>query len=178
MRELYKVKPSFVFLQETHFQTGKVPTLHHKYFPKAHHATNCISKSKGVSILISRSSGFEVTQQLVDTEGRYLLPKSTWGSMPLTLANVYFPNKANAQFCRRFIEELKGFASGCIILGGDFNVALNPFQDTSLGNSSLTYRILKNIKMSLQSLTLIDSWNVINPSGKDYTYYSAPHDRY
>lgn len=98
--------------------------------------------------------------------------------MPLTLANVYFPNKACAQFCRRFIEELKSFASGCIIQGGDFNVALNPLQDTSSGNSSLTYCILKNIKMSLQSLTVIDSWCVLNLTGKDYTYYSSPHDRY
>lgn len=49
------------------------------------------------------------------------------GGSPVTLANVYFPNKAHMTFCQQIIRDLQGFTSGCLIMGG------NPLTDTSNG---------------------------------------------
>lgn len=64
------------------------------------------------------------------------------------------------------------------MLGGDFNIPLNPLQDTSTSKSSVAYHTLKCIKTLLHSITLIDSWRTIHPTGKAFTFYSAPHKKY
>lgn len=69
-------------------------------------------------------------------------------------------------------------ASGCIILGRDFNVPLDPLQDTSNSRSSLSYRILKKIRTLLNKLTLKETWRVTHPQEKDYTYFSMVHNEY
>lgn len=46
-----------------------------------------------------------------------------------------------------------GFASGVLILGGDFNVTLNPGVDSSSGSSCIPYRALKRLKVLLNSLS-------------------------
>lgn len=64
------------------------------------------------------------------------------------------------------------------ILGGDFNIPLNPLTDTSSGTTSVPYRALKNIKRNLTSMALQDTWRLLNPAVKDFTFYSHPLDRY
>lgn len=67
---------------------------------------------------------------------------------------------------------------GLVIIGGDFNIPLNPLQNTSTGTTPNAYKILKQIKLLLRSLMLVDPWRLLNPTGKDFTYYSAPHNKY
>lgn len=178
LRELKKGKPQFVFLQETHFKTNNIPKLTSPQFPRAFHATTPDSKSKGVTILIGRDTPFKLNEQLCDPEGRFVFLKGTYNDLPLTLANVYFPNKSHITFCQLIVRRLQEFADGCIILGGDFNVPLNPLLDTSNGRTCITYKILKKIKSLLHKLQLVDSWRFLNPDGRDYTHFSIPHNRY
>lgn len=98
--------------------------------------------------------------------------------MPNTIANVYFSNKAHLTFCKPLVHQLKGFTSECLILGGDFNIPLNPLLDTSTGKTSIRYKTLKQIKSLLHSLQLVDSWRFLNPDGRDDTFYSIPHKKY
>lgn len=70
------------------------------------------------------------------------------------------------------------FQEGILILGGDLNVPLNPLQDTSTGTYSLPYAALRSIKSQLQMLLLHDSWHFLNPNGRDYTFFSAPLNKY
>lgn len=67
------------------------------------------------------------------------------------LANVYVPNSKQALFYRSTLKILSDFQEGIFILGGDFNVPLNPIQDTSTGTSSIFYGVLRNIKTQLQN---------------------------
>lgn len=111
LRELEKGRPSFVFLQETHFRTNHIPRLTDHYFTEVHHATNNTSKSKGVSILVSKDAKFELTDKLVDPGGRIIFLKRLCHRVTLTLANVYFPNTAQLTFCQKMIVELTGFST-------------------------------------------------------------------
>lgn len=174
LRELEKGKPQFVFLQETHFRTNQIPKLTNSFFTEAHHATNDVAKS----ILISKEAPFTLTDRLVDPEGRYVFLKGTYRDRTLTLANVYFPNSAQITFCQKVIHKLKGFSSGLILMGGDFNIPLDPTVDSSTGTSCITYRALKKVKQLLSSLQLVDTWRFLHPEARDFTFHSIPDDRY
>lgn len=143
LREIKRGKPHFVLLQETHFRTQQIPRLTDSIYTRAYHATNDFAKSKGISILLSREAPFELLEQMVDPEGRFLFLKGSYAGTPITIANVYFPNKAHLTFCKKVVHPLQGFATGCLILGGDFNIPLNPLTDTSNGTTSIRYKILK-----------------------------------
>lgn len=178
LREIKKGKPHFVMLQETHFKTDHVPKLTDSTFTRAFHATNDHTKTKGVSILVNKNAPFELTEQMTDIDSRYIFLKGNYGGIPITIANVYFPNKAHLTFCKHVVHQLQEFNSGCLMLGGDFNIPLNPLTDTSTGSTSIRYKTLKGIKSLLHSLQLIDSWRFLNTDGQDYTFYSAPHEKY
>lgn len=81
-------------------------------------------------------------------------------------------------FFRETLQLLTEFFSGILVVGGDFNVALNPQQDSSNGSTSLPYRALRAIKKQLQELTLHDTWSTLHPNDRDFTFYSSPHSKY
>lgn len=166
-----------MFLQEINYNTHHMPRLTDSVFTRTFHATNDHARSKGVSILISKDAPFELTEQLTDPDGRFVFLKGTYGGAHLTLANAYFPNKSYLTFCKHIVKQLQGFTSGCLILGGDFNIPLNPLADTSTSKTSIKYKVLKKMKSLLHSLQLIDSWCFLNPDGRDFTFYSIPHER-
>lgn len=128
--------------------------------------------------MVSKDAKFELTDKLVDPEGRFIFLKGSCHGITITLANVYFPNTEQFSFCQKMITELTSFYKGRLILGGDFNVPLNPSEDTSSGKTYLTYRTLKRIKNILHSLSLIDTWHFLHPDDRDYTFCSIPHNRY
>lgn len=172
LRELKKGRSHFVFLQETNIKTHHVPSLTDSFFTKAYHATNNYSKYKRGSILVSKETPFELSEQVIDQKGRFVFLKGTYGGTPLTLANVYFPNTAHLTFCNHIVQELQGFASGCIILRGYFIIPLNRLVDTSSGKTCISYQVFKKLK------TLLLLLEFLNPEGRDFSFYSSPHDRY
>lgn len=73
---------------------------------------------------------------MVDPGGRYIIIKGKYASKPITLANMYCPNKHQISFFRKTCDLLSSFLEGIVILGGDFNVPLNPALDTSTGTTA------------------------------------------
>lgn len=140
--------------------------------------TNYISKWKGVPLLVSGKAPLTLTDHMADLEGWYILLKDTYGGSPIMLANVYFPYYAHIIFCQRMTRAIQWFASGCLILGGDFIIPLNPLVDSSSRKSCITYKILKVIKSLLHSLQLIDTWRFLHPEARVFTFHSIPHNRY
>lgn len=143
-----------------------------------YHASNDTSKTKGVAILISKNCPLKITESKHDLNGRYIFLKGTLHNRPITLANLYAPNKKQVTFFRETLQLLTEFYAGILVVGGDFNVALNPQQDSSTGATSLPYRALRAIKKQLQELTLHDTWRTLDPNDRDYTFYSSPHSKY
>lgn len=178
LRELKKGRLNFAFLQETHFKTNQIPKRTNSFFTEAYYATNGCTKSKEVSILVSKDAPFTLTDRLTNPEGRYIFLKGTYAGTPLNPANVYFPNSAHITFCQRIIRVLQGFMTGCLILEGDFNNPLNPLVDTSSGKTCITYKIPKRVKALLHSVQVFDTWRFLHPNEQDFTFHSIPHNRY
>ena len=90
------------------------------------------------------------------------------------LVNVYAPNKTPDQ-CSFFdklnnnIEEYVANTESRLIVGGDFNVLLNPDFDCSGGNSSRKDSV-KNIQDLCLDFDLVDIWRVRNPQTKRFTW--------
>lgn len=151
----HKQKANIICIQETHFKADKVPKLQDKTFSLAYHATNPEGKTKGVSILISKQTSFQLLDSMLDPGGRYIFLKGKIGSHPITIANIYAPNTKQVAFFRKIKYLLTNFTSGILILGADFNIPLNPLIDTSNGTPSFPFRALK--LQELQDLMLHDA---------------------
>lgn len=122
LSSLTKHKAHFIYLQETHFRSDSIPKLSNHVYQSAFHATNPISKTKAVSILISKHAYFHLLDSLVDPDGRFVFLKGTYASKPITLANIYCPNEHHVTFFRKTCKLLLSFQQGLVLLGGDFNV--------------------------------------------------------
>lgn len=76
------------------------------------------------------------------------------------------------------LELLAEFKEGFLVLGGDVNVSPDPLLDTSHARPSCSYAFLKHFCKALQSHLLIDSWRVLHPTGRDFSYYSKVNNVY
>lgn len=97
---LWKAKADVVFIQETHFKSDNIPKLTNSAYPTVYHATNLDSKSKGVSILISKNCPLQIQDTMIDPNARYISLKGKLHNIPITLANLYALNKQHVPFLR------------------------------------------------------------------------------
>ena len=93
-----------------------------------------------------------------------------------TIANIYAPTRAfekeQITTLGELTKGLQSFAMENIILGGDFNVHLNPYLDKTTGmsetNDCVNYR--KELLAFLNSENLVDIWRILNPSKKMFSW--------
>ena len=87
------------------------------------------SNSRGVAILFPKSYNVCRNNVQTDNNGRIIILDAIVNYVPIILANVYAPTKDKPKEQIDFLSTLKIFLSDCgnnIILGGDFNVCLQP----------------------------------------------------
>lgn len=113
---------------------------------------------KGVAILIRRGAGIELKFFSTDSTNRWVLAGMTWADFEFICVGFYGPNEDDPQDIvdleLRLVE-----ATAPLILGGDYNILLDPILDRSTRRDSApvpkTRRALKNI---MQDLGLVDVW--------------------
>lgn len=176
--ERKKLGAQVIFLQETHFIHNSLPRLPTHIYTQWFHSTSPTSKSKGTMIAIHKTCPFQITDSKIDIQGRYVFLKGTISGKTYTFATIYAPNSNQLTFIDATLELLAEFKEGFVVLGGNFNVSLDPVIDTSSSRPSSSYAFLKHLHKSLQAHLLLDSWRVLHPTGRDFSYYSAVHDIY
>lgn len=117
MSTLAKQKAQFFFLQETHFLSDSIPKLTNNLYHTVIHSTNPTAKTKGASILISKHAPFQISDSLVDPEGRFVFIKGLYTFKPLTLANIYSPNEHQVSFFRKISDLIFSFREGMVLMG-------------------------------------------------------------
>lgn len=165
-------------LQETHFPTRFSPSFPH--FPQFYLA-NAEDKTRGVAILFAKDCQFKVSKTLSDPEGRFLLVKGQIVDQTFSLISYYTPNKGQSVFFTSLFQTLGPLLEGTVILGGDSNVAF----DQSLDKSKLPAKqlarptkISSKIAKLIHQQDLTDIWRELNPSTRDYSHFSIPHQVY
>lgn len=95
-----------------------------------------------------------------------------------TIAALYALNSRMFAFLSDTLKQLLDFREGMVLLGGDFNIVLDPYLDSSSGKTSISFRALKHIRKLLRELHLVNCWRVTNVKVKDFSYNSKTHDTY
>lgn len=102
---------------------------------------NLIPLKKGVQqFWFSDTLGFSPLDVWVDPLGRYVLIKGHINNLKYTIASVYLPPTEQLSALKDFISLMNEFREGTLVIGGDFNIALEPKLDSSTGLSSLSHK--------------------------------------
>ena len=67
---------------------------------------------------------------------------------------------------------------GEIIIGGDFNLILDPKMDRSSDKSPVKCRSRKIINSSIKELGLCEIWRFAHPKNKEYSFFSPVHNSF
>uniref|UniRef100_A0A8C5QZ09 exodeoxyribonuclease III n=1 Tax=Leptobrachium leishanense TaxID=445787 RepID=A0A8C5QZ09_9ANUR len=137
IRELCALKASIVFLQETHFCRDMPTTLTSRPYPEGYYSNYIAAKSRGTAILFSHDVPFQLEEQQINDEGRYIFLRGKILGTQYTFASIYLPNTGQHKCLARILKRLTSFSSGILVLAGDFNVPLDPRMDTSRKCSSI-----------------------------------------
>uniref|UniRef100_A0A8C5PM05 Reverse transcriptase domain-containing protein n=1 Tax=Leptobrachium leishanense TaxID=445787 RepID=A0A8C5PM05_9ANUR len=178
LRDLRAARVSVAFLQETHFRAGSSPTLGDVNYPMGFFSNFSHSKARGVAILISKEVPFVVDTTLTDEGGRYLFVRGSIFDTVYTFVSIYLPNKKQHSCLLRILRTLESFQQGTTIIAGDFNVALEPQVDSSVGRSAIPAHVLRSIRRTLHDHRLVDVWRASHPTDRDYSYFSQVHATY
>ena len=130
--------------------------------------------SRGVLTLVKEGLDCQLKVCKQDELGRYVILKGLVQGQPFIFANIYAPNKVNEQCVfyneiRNELAEVEADADHRIIIGGDFNVILDPDLDGSGGKPKLK-ESCKNLENLCSSFDLIDIWRIRNPGAKRFSW--------
>lgn len=169
-----KQNADLCFLQET-YSTEEIENQWRAQWRGEIFFAHGSTHSRGVAILIRKGFDFKSKSSRSDEEGRYLILEASIQDANFLLVNIYAPNVISKQSSffltlSDLISEQGQSAPDCkILLGGDFNVTLDPALDCSGGNPSLkeSVKFLEDIMMEND---LVDIWRIRNPDNKRFTW--------
>uniref|UniRef100_A0A8C5QIU9 Reverse transcriptase domain-containing protein n=1 Tax=Leptobrachium leishanense TaxID=445787 RepID=A0A8C5QIU9_9ANUR len=173
-----KLRADVVLLQETHFTRARVPGYWGEGYTAHYHSAGSTRKT-GVSILMRGSLHFHLTQQESAMDGRYLRVSGTIEGKPVTFVSVYAPSPPEASFWRALEDRFAQLPNNGVFVGGDFNAVMDSYLDRSgTALNRAPPRSSKIFRGVVQAANLYDSWRLLHPRDRDYSFYSNPHDSY
>lgn len=174
---LKKDKIQIAFLQETHLVDKEHIKLKRDWVGQVYYSSFS-SNSRGVAILIHKATPFVLGTCKSDSEGRYILVHGTINGTPVTLINIYAPNSPTPSFWTTIGAEIEEHRSPFTVLGGDFNCCLDNKLDRSPTDTNRRTSAGALLGKMLGDINLTDVWRNLNPSVRDFTFYSNPHNSY
>ena len=127
-----------LFLQETHSSETSEKMWRNEWKGQLEFSHGK-STARGVAILLSPAINITVNKVSRDSEGRFLLLETVFEGQALILINIYAPTEDNQTSQYEFLQfvhtQLREYTGSNIILGGDFNVCLEPCIDKKGGKN-------------------------------------------
>ena len=125
-------------------------------------------RSRGVLLPVRDNLDFQLRSIKVDSQGRFVFLEVSIQESPYFLLNIYAPNKSSEQctFFKEISEILKAARTEQdypIIVGGDFNVILDPDLDGRGGNNRKkdSAKLVEDMHLDFD---LVDIWRIRNPT--------------
>jgi exonuclease III len=131
----------------------------------------------GTAILIKRHLVDKVIEVSKDTDGKFVIIVIECDRTKYTLINIYAPTQLNENeqimFLHTLRDELVLHEYENIILGGDFNIVLNPCLDKKGGNININRnaRYRKELTTFIETLNLCDVWRNRNADKFNFTWH-------
>ncbi len=95
----------------------------------------------------------------------------------VTLVNIYGPNYADPVFFKNVIMKLAMIGGQCIV-GGDFNLVLNPLMDCSSPKSVSLSKAVTLLNQGMNDIGVIKVWRTVYPNQRDFSFFSGVHNTY
>ncbi len=127
------------------------------------------NKSRGVAVLFNRKIDFDVRNEIIDYNGRYIVFDLHFESKKYKMINIYAPNNEYERV--RFVNNMTKWLDPELetIIAGDFNCTLNSEMDrlNCVGSRDVGQIDIKNI---IKEYDLEDIWRRRNPDKKAYSW--------
>lgn len=162
-------------LQETHLLKADAGRLANRFFHTVAFSS-ADTKTKGVAIVARRSLQMRIIISWADDMGRLVIAKIEFNSRKIALISAYAPNDFDSKFYNSITSKMLELTEYSFIVGADFNAVWDPVLDKSSATSSGGQVMATSaLKSWASNLGLVDMWRLINPSIKDYTFFSGRH---
>uniref|UniRef100_A0A3P8NC16 exodeoxyribonuclease III n=1 Tax=Astatotilapia calliptera TaxID=8154 RepID=A0A3P8NC16_ASTCA len=165
------------FIQEMHMCKSEALKLKCSWVGKVFSSPGT-DKSRGVSVLIHKAVSFTETKVITDKESRFILVYGQLLDTPIILCNIYAPNADILAFFHNLSQYLLELEGAQIVVGGDFNQILDQDLDRSLPRRGTESKSVVAIRQMTSDLGLNDIWRTMHPEGREYSFYSPPHNVY
>ena len=167
-RYLKRNNADIALLQETHCEKSKEHIWTNEWGNKCLYS-NGSSTSRGVAILFRKRSANWVSEVRRDMDGRYILCKVTIGEYTYCIANIYVHNNDVPEFFKEVFNAIREMDCIHVIMGGDFNVVIDPAKDRSV-NKIYNRLSQECILKEINEHDLLDAWRVEHPENKCFTW--------
>ena len=157
-----------IFLQEIHLDK-KDEILWKSQWGDQAFFSSFNSASRGVAILFSKTVSVKVHSIFRDPEGRFIVLKACINELPLTLVNIYAPNRDDPDFLLKVFSEMDKLSSPFLIVGGDFNLVINSLDYQGTRSEHSNKKSSEMLSILMEDLGLIDVWRHFHPLLRQYT---------
>lgn len=165
----------FSFLQETHAVQSDAGRLANKFY-RVIAASSATSRTKGVAVIARRKLKFELIDSWNDEQGRIAVAKIRLEGKRIALVSVYAPNVFDKDFYGLLTKTLLDLTDFRVVLGADFNAVWDHRIDRSgVSESGDQKSASEALRAWAKNTGMVDLWRLINPSARDYSFFSARH---
>lgn len=161
-------------LQETHLSDLEHIKLRRGWVGQVFYSS-FNSHSRGVAILIHKKLPFTLEEVIKDEGGRYVIISGSLFGEQILIGSIYGPNTFEPSFFSRLLGAASPRLAPFTVFGGDFNCVQDASVDQSPSKSAFISKKTARLKELSTDLGLFDVWRIMNPTTKDYTFYSHPH---
>lgn len=170
---LKQLKPDILFLQETHLRLEDHNRLRRNWISQIFHS-KFTSRSRGVAILVAKSTQFSPSNVISDPNGRFLIVSGSLFQKPVVLVNVYAPNWDDVHFANKILSLIPNLNTHQLIFSGDLNCAIDPLLDRS-NPKQISSGMAKSFSLFMQQSGFVDPWRILNPLSKQFSFFSHVH---
>ena len=172
-RHLHTSQVDVVFLQETHITRSLEKIIKNEWGGRVifNHGTN---QARGVAIMLAKNTDIKIQKVHKLHEGRSLIIEAKQDEKTILLCNVYVPNEDNPDFFLKVFQKIEEIDTDFAIMGGDFNVVLNPLLDkkTSSTNKQRVTKSAQTVNSFLDERNWCDVWRTFHEDQKTFTWHS------
>uniref|UniRef100_A0A3Q2QE32 exodeoxyribonuclease III n=1 Tax=Fundulus heteroclitus TaxID=8078 RepID=A0A3Q2QE32_FUNHE len=171
---LKRQKVDIAFIQENHLTDTEHFKLCRDWVGNVFYSS-FLTKARGVDLLINKRLNFKLNSVEKDKNGRFLLVNCEINRNKIALVNIYGPNYDDSLFFNNLIMKLATIG-GQYVVGGDFNLVLNPFLDRSSPKTFSLPKAAKVLNQGIKDIGIIDVWRNIYPNQRDFSFFSPKHN--
>ena len=128
------------------------------------------SQARGVVVMLHRRCPIKISDSWGDEVGNILILKGEFDGEGIIFSAVYGPNSDSPDFFQNLWLKLNNFGINNILVGGDFNVAIDPHKDTLNYQSVRAPRARREIVDALSFGGFCDPFRKIHKDKIDFTW--------